>query len=345
MRNAAGLILLPVLALALGARPSPAGPTATPIASLAATLFRPALNKASNVSTSPVAFVAPQRGQGSRRTQPVQRTPGRRGTGPSNDGKDPASTTSVIPDNVDDFQLKQWFANCDLDGNRWLSFYETKRTMDFSKDIFRSFDRDTDGRLVRAEFDAYHEYASKRGQFRRPRRLTKPTPPDRTAEQLLLAYDSDLNGGISQSEAARLLRDYSSIDLDVESLFPRVDRDQSKLLDVDELDTLGIAIKRLNVPRAPKQGPTGDITVDTLFFRLVPTQGRTAPNRFEGPITPFRRLDYDGDGNISNDDLQDLQISTLRGLRPSTILHTLDKNKDGVLDREEFRSALEPDVR
>ena len=323
MRLSSGILLLATSALAYGAG------LASPAASLS---YDPGLN-------------AQGRGQGqepnSRRSQPARRSAGRQVTAPNPVDPNGEASARVVTEVVDDHQLALWFRGCDVNDNQWLSYFETKRTLLFSKDLFQSYDRDRDGRINRKEFDQYYDYTSGKGLFKRPRRLTKPTPPERDANQLLIAYDSDLNGSISRAEAARFLRDYSSVDLDVETLFPRADRDESNALDQDEIETLSIVVRRLNAPSSGDTGPAPNVTLDTLFLQVVKSPTRSAPDRIEGPVTPFRRLDFDGNGVISKEDLSALQLSALRGLRPSTILHTLDKNQDGVLSRDEFLESLE----
>jgi hypothetical protein len=90
------------------------------------------------------------------------------------------------------------------------------------------------------------------------------------------------------------------------------------------------------MPLAPVSG------VDELFGALAGKEVYMGihPPRIAGPITPFRRLDLNGDGGISLADLEALQRPMRTNIRISPILHALDANGDGSLDRAELRAAL-----
>jgi Ca2+-binding EF-hand superfamily protein len=244
---------------------------------------------------------------------------------------------------ADDVQIDLWFGNCDPDGNGWISYFEAKYALGFGRGLFRSFDADEDGRLVRSEFLAYYKHASKRSQFRRPKIRNKPPQPERTPEQLMLAYDADLNSGISLNEATRLLEDYSRVQLEASYIFSRVDLDQNKVLSVQELGLMSQAIKHLNLPKAQVRNPVSQApkTIDELFLKIVPSPNRLTPPTLIGPITNFRRLDLDGNGEISLSDLEGLKRSISTNIRVGTVLHTLDTNQDGVLSRLELRQSME----
>ncbi|MEZ5976139.1 MAG: EF-hand domain-containing protein [Planctomycetota bacterium] len=82
--------------------------------------------------------------------------------------------------------------------------------------------------------------------------------------------------------------------------------------------------------------------LDELFLQVIPSPTHSAPPRIVGPVTPFRRLDLNGDNKVGADDLNELTRALSTNIRPQTILHTLDLDRDGTLSREEFRAALEP---
>ncbi len=300
------------------------------------------------LATTSVSSAASQR-SGQRSTRRSQKnvrpqgTAGREGLVPSPDeGK---QDIDLIPQlkAADEYQLNLWFKNCDPNGDNWISYYEAKYALGFGRGLFRSFDEDQDGRMVKAEFVAYYEHAIKRNQFRRPKIRNKPTPPDRTPEQLMLAYDSDLNSGISLTEAARLLSDYSRVKMDARFLFTRVDLDQNQLLSVKELALLSQAISHLNLPKAQVRNPVAQEpkSIDELFLRIVQSPNRLTPPTLIGPITTFRRLDLDGDGKVSLSDLEGLKRTVTTNIRVGTVLHTLDANQDGLLSRSELRKSME----
>jgi hypothetical protein len=159
----------------------------------------------------------------------------------------------------------------------------------------------------------------------------------------MLAYDADLNSGISLTESTRLLNDYSRVKMDSRFLFTRVDLNQDQLLSVQELGLLSQAIRHLNLPQAQVVNPMARApkSIDELFLRIIPSSNRLTPPTLIGPITTFRRLDMDGDGTISITDLEGLKRTVSTNIRVGTVLHTLDTNQDGVLSRSELRQSME----
>ena len=315
---------------ALGAGLATSGPLS---GSASGPLSGPMNGPASATVASPAGTTAAPQGQ---RGTVRRQSGGRAGTGTQR----PRSEMPLL-EPADDYELEQWFVSCDVNEDRWISYYESERALSFTKQRFLSFDSDQDGRLDKQEFVSYYRHAYKNNEFVPPRRRNKSLPPQRTAEQLLLAYDADLNRGISLSETRRIVSDYSRETLDVDTLFARIDRDKSKLLDEGELAALSAAIRSVNsapieVPETVERKP-----VDEFFLRVIPSEGRAFPDRYAGPITMFRRLDTDGDGKVTPSDLDELQRTVITSLRPQTILHTLDTNQDGVLDRVEFVQAME----
>lgn len=273
-----------------------------------------------------------------RRSQPVLRD----GGGRSQLGAGQGGPVEVpLLEIADDYELEQWFQSCDVNEDRWISYYESQRALRFTKQRFLSFDENQDGRLDKQEFVGYYRHAYKNNEFIPPRRRNKVMPPQRTAEQLLLAYDADLNRGISLSETRRIVADYSRETIDVDTLFARIDRDKSKLLDEAELAALSAAIRSVNTAPIEVVQTVERKPVDEFFLRIIPSPGRAFPDRYVGPITTFRRLDTDGDGKVTPADLDALQRTIITTLRPQTILHTLDANQDGVLDRMEFIRSME----
>ncbi|MDF1839723.1 MAG: EF-hand domain-containing protein, partial [Planctomycetota bacterium] len=161
--------------------------------------------------TSTASAAAQRSSRRSQKSVRPQGTDGRQGLAPRPEKADDELGLAPKLEAADEYQLDLWFKNCDPDSNNWISYYEAKYALGFGRSLFRSFDEDQDGRIEKKEFIAYYEHAIKRNQFRRPKIRNKPVPPERTAEQLMLAYDADLNSGISLTESARLLDDYSRV--------------------------------------------------------------------------------------------------------------------------------------
>ena len=64
------------------------------------------------------------------------------------------------------------------------------------------------------------------------------------------------------------------------------------------------------------------------------------PPQIDGPVGSFRRLDLDGDGMISLEDLRRLQSPLALPVRAAAVLAALDSDGDGELSPREFSAAL-----
>lgn len=250
----------------------------------------------------------------------------------------------VSTDLADDNQILQWFSICDTDASGWLRFRESEAALTFDRPQFRAFDEDNDGRIKLGEFTDYYRYRiTSSGGFRPPSVKTKRiAAPPRAATQLRLAFDGDGNNLIDVDELTMLLESYGRYDLTVIDAMEDHDTTGDMQLDRDELEAVTVLLSAAipedleNMPLAPVSG------VDELFGALAGKEVYMGihPPRIAGPITPFRRLDLNGDGGISLADLEALQRPMRTSIRVSPILHALDANGDGSLDRAELRAAL-----
>lgn len=244
-------------------------------------------------------------------------------------------------DLVEDGQIQDWFRTCDQNANGWLGYRETEESLRFDRPRFRVFDPDRDGRLTYEEFSDYYLYQiGNTGTFRPPNTtldFSSPTP--RTSYQLRIVFDRDGDRALDLNELQLLLESYERPDLSAAKVLKDLDTNENRTLEDDETSPLPNIVFQiaLNVEEVPLDERAG--TIDELFGELIESTGVRAP-RLLGPVTSFRRLDQDNDGEISVKDLETLLRPSYSALRPGMVLNTLDLNDDGVLDRSELRAAF-----
>lgn len=248
---------------------------------------------------------------------------------------------------AEDERLGEWFATADYDQNSWVSFREASAALEFDRARFRLYDLDRDGRMARAEFDAFYTDSMRLfGSFLAPEPPPTPTKArPRTPEQLRNAYDRDLDGALSLFELARLLNDYRRLELVAGEVLRYVDRTGDELLDVNELvDLQGYLYPITSTPEAALETAARPASIEELFDLVEPrgvdTGGTPYPPHIVGPIHPLKRLDLDGDGQVSATDLEELLRPVRVGVRPVAVLHTLDSDGDGQLSFEELEGAF-----
>ena len=78
----------------------------------------------------------------------------------------------------------------------------------------------------------------------------------------------------------------------------------------------------------------------TVTPRSNDDRGAPQPGQIVGPVPSFHRLDYDGNGGISHENLEVLARGSGLDLRLSTLLASLDQNGDGVIDQSEFTASM-----
>ena len=244
-------------------------------------------------------------------------------------------------------EVRSYFVICDRDGNGWISFREARDSLGLDRDAFAAFDRDRDGRIDLAEFNArFAEIADRVGMLPRPR-PPRPRPVDlpREPEQILTAYDIDADGGIELDELQRMLDDYGRSEIAVTMAMEKLDEDADAELRERELELLSRLLATLYV--AGSEGPESlpaPQTVAELFGQPKPRPGgidsAPQPPLIVGPVPVFRRLDLDDDGGIEMHDLRELLSPLQLSISLSAIHNTLDLDGNGAIDPDELDLAL-----
>lgn len=242
-----------------------------------------------------------------------------------------------------DEQVNSWFETCDTDATGWLAFREVEAALDFDRPRFRAFDADRDGRLALSEFQDYYRHQfTVAGGVRPPRVESRlELAPPRRSRQLRLAYDLDANQVLDEAELTQVLEGYGRFDLETDAVFDEADLDRSGSLDESELESVADMLAGVTGEGGSTLPVAAVRSVDLLFGAPIgPDVHTSSLPRVEGPITPFRRLDLDGDGLITLADLESLQRPLRSSIRIGPILLALDANGDGGLDQAELRAAM-----
>lgn len=245
-------------------------------------------------------------------------------------------------------QEEEFFRRCDQNGNGWISLREAREAMGLDDTSFGSYDVDRDGRVTRPEFSARYRLSIDRvGGFKppteEPRRERAPT---RNSEQLRNAYDKNGDGGLSALEMKQLLLDYERAELPAELAVEKLDRDGSSRIDGGEIDflarllTTSISPAGMD-PNAPKVRQTLEELFGGLRDRSSGYQTAPMPPQIDGPVTHFRRLDLDGSGGVSIEDLRRLQSPLELPVRAGAVLAALDVDGDGELSPDEFARSMQ----
>ncbi len=241
----------------------------------------------------------------------------------------------------------EFFKRCDQNGNGWISLREGEETLGLSTSTFRSYDADTDGRISREEFGIRYRLSVVRvGAFKPPVAAPQSVrAPTRNAEQLRNAYDKNGDGGLSAAEMKVLLVDYERQELPAELALEKLDRDGSTRIDGSELDFLArLLTASVSPASADPNAPAVRQTLEELFGgmrdRSRGFQAAPMPPQIDGPVRHFRRLDLDGSGRISTEDLRRLQAPLGLPARAPAVLAALDLDGDGELSPDEFAAAV-----
>lgn len=241
----------------------------------------------------------------------------------------------------------EFFHRCDSNGNGWISLKEAQESLGLDSNSFVTYDTDKDGRVSRSEFGARYQLAIERvGAFKPPLDVSVSVrPPTRNAEQLRNAYDKNGDGGLSPDEMKPLLADYDRAELSPELAVEKLDRDGSSRIEGSEIEFLArLLTASVSPASSDKNAPRVRQTLEELFGGLHDRsegyQTAPMPPRIDGPVTHFRRLDLDGDGRISLEDLRRLQSPLNLPVRSAAVLAALDTDGDGEMSPEEFEHAV-----
>lgn len=235
-----------------------------------------------------------------------------------------------------------YFETADWDKDGFIRFSEAEKSMGISLSEFALFDADHDGLVVLAEFAKRYQMTAERGGvFSAPRaKPDAPRPAKKDAKSLLLAYDEDLDGMLNESEVARALEEARIDDPSPLVIVTTFDKDRSSGIDGAELEQFASLLH----PEARGSGAKKSMSLTELFDRTETEDARTGntigPRRTTGPISVFKRLDYDRSGSIGLQDLEELYRPLRSPVRPAVVLATLDTDGDGVISRDEFDASM-----
>jgi Ca2+-binding EF-hand superfamily protein len=243
----------------------------------------------------------------------------------------------------DDQLVTKFFNDCDENGNGWISFREAESAMSLNRDSFAIFDKDRDGRIDPIEFKIRYDVIKKLGgAFPAPtssghtRRSTSRSP-----EALVRAYDRNADGILDTLELKRLFAETSGSTLPPEVAMGILDQDKSGKLEAPELAHLAAILSRSS--SSEPAGPAPE-SIDELFGKRVKRSaqsGATAQSLWiPGPVTAFKRLDFDEDGQLSASDLIELARPLQVPVRIHALIAALDTDGDGTLSEAEFRASM-----
>jgi Ca2+-binding EF-hand superfamily protein len=236
----------------------------------------------------------------------------------------------------------RYFAICDQDGDLLISFKEAQASLGLTREQFAVYDTDSDGMISPAEFRRrYLAIVDAGGSFAPPKaKAVAPTAIPESAEKMLEAYDKNKDGALDLSELDTALVELGASRLDPEALLEQLDHDGSGALDSAEIDDL---LALLKPGSADHRGPLPK-SIDELFGKLTPRSSAAGapaqPPHIGGPVGSFRRLDLDGDGHVTLEELNELQRPFVLPVRPASVLAALDTDGDGTISAAEFRAAM-----
>lgn len=241
----------------------------------------------------------------------------------------------------------KYFGLADYDGDGFVSYFEAQKSLALDRTGFATYDRDRDGLVNAVEFEQrYLAILERGGAFVPP--VPKPEArkaPRRDASALLDVYDSTPDRALEARELRKALDDYGVTDPPWKVLLETLDRDVSTKLEESELDAL-ITILMPTEPEPETVVKKARSLAELFGTRIERERGENTPAsvavppQIPGPVSMFRRLDLDDDGNIELDDLTELQRPVQMHVRVNAVFASFDLDGDGVISEEEFTRAF-----
>lgn len=262
-------------------------------------------------------------------------------TPPADSGSPPKRRTLQTATNEE--LVEKYFADSDANANGFISFKEAEAAMKLDRDDFAVFDKDRDGRIDPTEFKSRYEAIKKLGGA-----FPAPIAPEgirrasmRSPETLVRAYDRNADGRIDSLELKRLLEENSGSALQPELAMEVLDQDRSG--ELEELELTRLATMLFRAGTSEGRGPAPKSIAELFGKRMK----RAAPDSatphvlwIPGPVSAFRRLDYDEDGRIDAQDLIELSRPIQVPVRIHALIAAIDTDGDGALSEAEFWASM-----
>lgn len=236
----------------------------------------------------------------------------------------------------------EYFRTADYDGNGWITYTEAQASLNVDRTSWKVYDTDNDGRISPEEFTKrYLLLVSRGGAFSPPVALVDPEKVQpRTAEEILAAFDDDQDGALDLREIGRTLKEYGVNGLDPAKVLDSFDDNGSTRFELSELPPFVEVLMPSTGGRRGAKAASLEELFDRYEEREVERDTTPQPTRIVGPVSTFRRLDADGSGGITLDDLDYLQRPLHIEVRAGAVIASLDKDGDGVVSQEEFRASM-----
>jgi Ca2+-binding EF-hand superfamily protein len=238
------------------------------------------------------------------------------GDEPMKDGK-PAPDTRTKAEVAAD--AKDQFTRADTNGDGYLKGDE------IPKGWLERYDMDGDGRISRAEFMEISERPPKL------RHLTPMRDPIARARFDMASFDKNKDGLIQKEE-------YPGDQVK----FRAFDKNKDGALSLEEVTAM--AEEEIAEIRKKMKNPN---RYDFLVLFDSDKDNNVSLDEYDGPMDVFKKFDKDGDGVVTYDELYPEKMAERMkkyeetAPRPEdlTILETMDKNKDGKVERSEFKGT------